>query len=180
MSSVALACRALLCVVFVASSVSKLRGGNSFPAFVRSVRRMGVVPARLARPVAVVVVTAEVTAAVLLVIPPRLSGLAGFAISAGLLAAFTGGIVHAIRHGSREPCRCFGRSETPLGPRHVIRNSFLIVVAVFGAVTTVLGGGGDVGQFVIAAVVGLIIGGMTVVLDDLIYLFQPSSTSHPM
>ena len=175
MSSVALACRALLVVVFVVSAVSKLRGRDAFPAFVRSVRRMKVVPPKLVRPVAVVVVTAEVAAAVLLAVPLRPTGMAGFVITAGLLLSFTAGIGYAIRHGSNEPCRCFGRSEVPLGPRHVIRNSFLIVVSLVGAGAILFGGDVGTGQLVIAAGAGLIVGGLVVVLDDLIYLFQPST-----
>jgi hypothetical protein len=49
------------------------------------------------------------------------------------LLVFTVFIVRRILDGTRPPCACFGRASTrPLGPRHIARNSVLLVIAVLG------------------------------------------------
>ncbi|GAA1684739.1 hypothetical protein GCM10009765_37600 [Fodinicola feengrottensis] len=170
---VALACRLLIGVVFVASAATKLVGTSAFGDFVASVRQMRVLPRAWSRPVALAVVIAEVLTVVLVAIPLAASAMAGFGLGAALLAAFAVGIVISVRKGERTPCRCFGKSTTPLGPLHVVRNVFLICVALLGAAGALSTGSLDLGAAAVAAVAGLVVGGLVIVLDDIVDLFRP-------
>ena len=55
-------------------------------------------------------------------------------VLAGLLMAFTGWILVAIRKDDVPTCACFGSmSKKPIGWRHVARNSVLIALAAIAA-----------------------------------------------
>jgi uncharacterized membrane protein YphA (DoxX/SURF4 family) len=151
-------CQFLIGVVFVAAVLGKVTG---YPAFVDSVADMGFKPAA---PIAALVLLGEVAVVALLVGVP----VAGFALAALLLLAFAVGIVLSLRRGNSRPCRCFGRSTTALGRQHVWRNVFLIAVALLGALTGPAPAGPAVA--VLAAVTGLVVGGLIVLLDDLRFL----------
>ncbi|MEU6407360.1 MauE/DoxX family redox-associated membrane protein [Microbispora sp. NPDC046933] len=122
-------CRLLTGIVFLMSAVSKLRGRAAYEEFTVATRALARLPAR---PVAALVVAAEVAVAPLLAWGPTV--LAGFCIALGLLVAFTVAIVVALRRGRRVPCRCFGASAVPVGPGHLARNAVLVVAAGAGAV----------------------------------------------
>lgn len=179
MEYVAIVCRLLIGVVFAASAATKLIGPSAFNAFVTSVRQMRVVPGNAARPVAYVVVAAEALIVALVAIPLASTAVAGFAIAAGLLAAFAVGITISVRRGERTPCRCFGKSTTPLGPIHVVRNIFLICVTFLGIVGALAAGGVDLGGAAVAAVAGAVAGALVVALDDIVDLFRPTNTRQP-
>lgn len=179
MQYVAIACRLLIAAVFIASAATKLAGPSAFGAFTQSVRTMRVLPTAWSRPVAYVVVVAEVFAAVLVLVPLTFPAVVGFAIAAGLLAAFAVGITISVRRGERTPCRCFGTSTTPLGPLHVFRNIFLICGCVLGAAAILLAGPFDWGGAAVAAVAGLVLGALVVVLDDIAALFRSPASSQP-
>lgn len=174
MEYLALACRALLVVVFLVSALTKLTSPVRYRSFVRATRRMRVVPRALVKQTAVLVVAAEAAIAVLLAIPTTITALAGFAIAFGLLAGFTLGIVVAVRDGDTEPCACFGKSTTPMGPQHVGRNAFLLLAAAAGFAGALIGGPLDLGIAAIAAVGGLVLGALVTVFDDLYELFRPT------
>jgi hypothetical protein len=167
---VVLTCRGVLALVFVISSVSKLRG-TAFRAFVSSLRRLPVVPDRWARLVAVVVVATEV--AIPLLLAMQAMALAGFALAASLLTAFAVGIAVSVRKGAPVSCRCFGPSDTPLGARHVVRNTILIAVAVTGSLAMVAGGPPDLhpALTVIALTAAACVAALIVRFDDLVELF---------
>ncbi|WP_185949504.1 MauE/DoxX family redox-associated membrane protein [Microbispora sp. KK1-11] len=122
-------CRLLTGIVFLTSAMSKLRGRAAYEEFTVATRALTRLPAR---PVAVLVVAAEVAVAPLLAWPPTM--LAGFCVALGLLVAFTVAIVVALGRGRRVPCRCFGASAVPVGPGHLARNAVLIVAAAAGAI----------------------------------------------
>jgi uncharacterized membrane protein YphA (DoxX/SURF4 family) len=157
----------LIGLVFVAAVLGK---ATDYPAFVASV---GDLRLRPAAPLAALVLAGEIGVVALLAIRPA----AGFGLAALLLAAFAVAITGALRRGDTKPCRCFGRSTTPLGRHHVWRNAFLIAVAALGALATAvpadLATAGPAGPAVavLAAVAGLIAGGLIVMLDDLRFLF---------
>jgi hypothetical protein len=55
-------------------------------------------------------------------------------VSFGLLAAFTVVLVNAIVSGRRVPCRCFGgTSDTPVSWRDVVRNVWLLLLAIIAS-----------------------------------------------
>ena len=174
MEYLALACRALLGVVFLVSALTKLTSPVRYRSFVRATRRMRVVPRALVKQTAVLVVAAEASIVVLLAIPTTVTALAGFVVAFGLLSGFTVGIVVAVRDGDTEPCACFGRSTTPMGPQHVWRNGFLLLIAAAGFAGALVGGSPELGVAVIAGVGGLVFGGLVTVFDDLYELFRPT------
>ncbi|MFI9203056.1 MauE/DoxX family redox-associated membrane protein [Streptomyces sp. NPDC053048] len=174
MAYLALGIRCLIGAVFLASSVGKTAGRGTFDRFVSSVEGMRIVPSRSARSVARWVVTAEAAVCAALVTPLPAVAIAGFALAAALLAAFTAGIALTMRRGVRTACRCFGTSASTLGPRHVVRNLALAAMAVTGAFAVAAGGTTAPGGAVLAALTGLLLGGLVAVLDDILDLFRTS------
>ncbi|GIH45143.1 Methylamine utilisation protein MauE [Microbispora rosea] len=128
-------CRLLTGIVFLMSAVSKLRGRAAYEEFTAATRALVRLPSR---PVAALVVAAEIAVAPLLAWRPTV--LAGFCVALGLLVAFTAAIVVALRRGRRVSCRCFGASAVPVGAGHLARNAVLIVAAAAGAVQAGAGG----------------------------------------
>ncbi|MEV0650406.1 MauE/DoxX family redox-associated membrane protein [Phytomonospora sp. NPDC050363] len=174
MEYLALACRALIGAVFLVSAATKLTSPVRYRSFQRATRRMRVVPRALVKQTAVLVVVAEVAIVVLMAIPLTVSALAGFVVALGLLGGFTVGIVVAVRDGDTEPCSCFGKSTTPMGPQHVGRNAFLLLVAAAGLVGAAVGGPLEFGLAAVAVVGGLVFGGLVTMFDDLYELFRPT------
>lgn len=170
----AIGIRCLIGIVFLVSAVSKTAGRKAFPSFVVSLRDMRLLPPRTVTVTAGCVVFAEFASCTLLLMPHRLLPAAGLGLAALLLTVFTAVIAVTVRRGGRTPCRCFGASATPLGPRHLVRNTALAALAVIGALWTVgPGNPPTVSRSVVPAVLGLLLGGMVTVLDDLIALFRP-------
>ena len=174
MQYLAFASRFLIGIVFIVSAITKLRSKASFASFVRATRRMRVVPRPLVKQTAILVVASEVAIVVLLAIPTAVTALAGFVVAFGLLAGFTVGIVVAVRDGQTEPCACFGKSTTPIGPQHAARNAFLLLAVVGGAAGTIAGGAIDLGLGAVAALGGLVFGALVTTFDDLYELFRPT------
>ncbi|RJL24851.1 methylamine utilization protein MauE [Bailinhaonella thermotolerans] len=167
------AIRCLLGVVFLVSSVSKVRNRASFEAFVASTRRLQPWGAALSRQVAVLVVAAEAAICALLAVGGRPAVTAGLVLAAGLLLAFTGGIALALHRKVDTSCRCFGRSETPLGPQHIVRNLLLTAFAAVGVAAAGATGPVEAGGAVVAVCAGLVVGGLVTVMDDIVQLFRP-------
>ncbi|GAA2068512.1 hypothetical protein GCM10009801_16810 [Streptomyces albiaxialis] len=178
----ALGLRCLIGLVFLVSSLSKVAGRGRFRAFAAAVEAMGL-PRHRVVPVAGIVVLAEFAVWLLLVLSPA----AGFPLAAALLGVFAAGILVVLRRGTPVPCRCFGASAPLLGRRHVVRNAVLAVGAVAGAVAVSLSGGGwggaggltDGAVVAVAAVSGLCVAGVVVILDDLLELFRPLRPTQP-
>jgi hypothetical protein len=64
----------------------------------------------------------------------------------------------AVSRKSGAVCRCFGRARTTLSRRHVVRNAFLLAVAVSGLVAlSVVDGAGDPAAVWLATVVGAVL-----------------------
>jgi uncharacterized membrane protein len=162
------ACAALIAVVFAASSVSKFR---DFRGFARSVPVLVPMPASAVPPVSVAVVAAEAGAAVLVVVPATAT--AGFVLASLLLLAFAAAIGTALRRGRPATCRCFGAADTPVGPRHLARNTLLLCFAVLGALAP------EHLPSVAGAAVAVAAGGAVAVLviamDDIAVVFARSS-----
>ncbi|MET8159661.1 MauE/DoxX family redox-associated membrane protein [Sphaerisporangium sp. NPDC005289] len=164
MEYVRIGCACLVALVFAMSAVSKLR---DLEGFRRSLPAL--VPARreLLRPLAMAVVVLEALVPIMIAVPPATSY--GLALACALLVAFTVAIARALGRGQTAPCRCFGASAAPLGPRHLVRNGLLITAAVLGGLSP--GGAPVLAGAVIAGAAGLIAALLIASLDDIADLF---------
>jgi hypothetical protein len=169
-------CGLTIAAVFAASVGSKLFGGGALDGFAGSVRALLPVAASAARPVAGVVLAIEAAIVPLCLLAPAV----GLACAAGLLTAFAVAIGRALRRGVREPCRCFGRADTPLGRRHLVRAAGLAAVAVAGCVPAWIGGerfprglfdGAQPAGVAVAALAATGLAAMAIVFDDVVQLF---------
>ncbi|GAA2454815.1 MauE/DoxX family redox-associated membrane protein [Streptomyces macrosporus] len=179
MHALAIGVRCLIGVVFLVSSVGKVLGRRRFGDFVAAIRRVPAVPTQRATAVAAVVVAAEFAVWILLVIPTPLTAAVGCALAAVLLAVFVIGIASALGHSVAVPCRCFGASTAVLGLPHLIRNAILALLAAAGAVSALWAASASTGtapgvETVVAALAGALLGGLVVVLDDVLELFLPA------
>ncbi|MFG1701366.1 MauE/DoxX family redox-associated membrane protein [Nonomuraea sp. NPDC049309] len=170
MEYVALTARCTLGIVFLVAVVGKVRGRAAFEAFRRSVPALvplprGRVPAVL--PAAVV----AVESATVVLLATRSTAPAGLVLAGAALLAFSLGIGHALRSGTRATCNCFGASAAPIGRRHLVRNLALTAVAVAGVATSY----GDARPHAAGAVLAIAAGGLLALLavftDDLADLF---------
>lgn len=125
-----------LAMVFVAAAVGKLRDRSSRTEITALAKGAGV-PARLTRRAGAVLVTAELGAAILLVLPPV--SVWGAAAAAMLMAVLTYGAWRASRQPDPLACRCFGGTAVTIGRRHVVRNAALSVATATSGLIGVLG-----------------------------------------
>ncbi|MEU4211793.1 MauE/DoxX family redox-associated membrane protein [Streptomyces sp. NPDC026206] len=169
--------RALIGGMFLISAATKLAGSRSFGAFADSLAGMRLFSAVVVRPLAALVVAAECIVCVLLAVPSAPVAALGFVVAAGLLVAFAGAVAVVAGRGTHTSCRCFGTSSVPLGIRHVVRNMLLAAVAAAGAATTRATGQVSTAGLVLAALAGLLLGGLVAVLDDILGLFQSLDTT---
>jgi hypothetical protein len=171
MAYLAFGCHCLLVMVFACSAVAKL-GRDSFAAFRLATARL--VPAfrGMATPLAVAVVCAELAATVLLAVPATAP--VGLVLGLALLTAFTVAVAAALRRGETASCNCFGRSTTPLQPRHLVRNALLMTVAVSGLVADLAGqAGAEVTGMTLAGAAAVVLAVLVLNFDALADLFTP-------
>lgn len=118
--------RIVLAVTFLVSSIGKfldLKGSR------KAMRDFGL-PESLAAPAAIGLPIVELITAVLLI--PTSTAWWGAILSFLLLAAFIGGIAYNMSKGRAPDCHCFGQIHSePAGPRTLIRNGLLALVALF-------------------------------------------------
>ncbi|EXG82682.1 MauE/DoxX family redox-associated membrane protein [Cryptosporangium arvum] len=168
---------ATLWVVFAVSAVSKLRGRAAYAAFVASTGRL--LPSRFgaARPVALLVLAAELAVVGTLPVVP----VAGLGVGAVLLGAFGVAILAATRRGVTAPCRCFGASARPLGAAQAVRNGLLAVLAAGGAAAAVAVGdplaGAHPAGVAIALFGALVLAVLTISFDDVADLLTTGSVA---
>ncbi|MFE6223729.1 MauE/DoxX family redox-associated membrane protein [Streptomyces sp. NPDC057854] len=134
--SLLLAVRCLVAVVFAASALGKARAPGEFRATVRDMR---VVPRRLTGPVAAAVPVLEVALAAAVWVPALTTW--AFALSFGLIAAFTAALAAVLRRGIDASCSCFGASRTRVGPAHLVRNAVLLAATAAGLLAALAAGG---------------------------------------
>lgn len=125
----ALICRTLVGLVFAVSAFSKLRNGNAYREFSSW---LASVPVPLARNRLLPPVLAGAEAATVVLVAVPATAVAGLVLAVLTLAALTAGTAVAVRRGARVTCQCFGPSRTELASHHVLRNGFLLVLAVVG------------------------------------------------
>jgi methylamine utilization protein MauE len=196
LSTLLVAILAQLILVFGYSATTKVRSRAAQRAFAESLRPLRLIPEPLLRPVAAVVSSAEAAVAACLGwsalglaglglaglgrAGPELAGLAGLALATVLLAVLTGGIAVAVRGRTGARCACFGRTERPLGVRHLVRNGILLSAAVAGLLLLLFSGAppADPPGALLGAGLGAVSALLVTRLDDLVELFAPPSHTH--
>ncbi|MEU6754238.1 MauE/DoxX family redox-associated membrane protein [Spirillospora sp. NPDC046719] len=167
---VSFACRLTLVAVMTLAAVAKLRSPGAFAA---SLGDFGFVPARLRRPLAVLVPAAELLIALLLAVPATVT--AGFAAAALFCCGLTAVPVAVVARGKRVTCACFGAGSEPMGGWHIARNAVLLAAACLGAVVALSRGGGvpgDVPGIALAVFSAALLTTLTVFVDDIAALFR--------
>lgn len=125
----ALICRTVIGLVFAVSAFSKLRNGTAYREFASW---LASVPVPLARNRFLPPVLAGAEAAIVVLVAVPATAVAGLVLAVLTLAALTAGTAVAVRRGARVTCQCFGPARTELSAHHVLRNGFLLVLAVAG------------------------------------------------
>jgi len=117
--------RFALAVIFLPSGLRKLRDPSGF---VTGVRNYGILPARLAVPVARSIAVAETVLGLVLLAGIALAVAA--AAAALLLVCFVAGISVNLRRGRDIDCSCYGLGATKnIGPAALGRNAALFLLA---------------------------------------------------
>lgn len=166
MTVIELTTRVMLAVVFAAAAISKCRSRKAMAEFTAGLDDFAWLPARFRIPTALVVVTTEL-AAVLLLFTARQ---AGAALVLGLLIGFT---VATVQAGRAAACQCFGSAATPGSgstAAFVTRNALLAVAAL--AAGLLHGGPATLPLWGAAAGVGLVAGALVIGWDELAYLLR--------
>jgi hypothetical protein len=126
-----MATQGVIAAVFVVACATKVYGRSAFRSFRDAVAGHLPVTDALLTPAAVAIVVLEAAVAVLVLVPGTVT--AGLLAAGGLLAGFTLARAHALRHGVRTSCRCFGSASA--GDRGALaRNGLLIGCVVTGLV----------------------------------------------
>ncbi|QKW38524.1 methylamine utilization protein MauE [Actinomadura sp. NAK00032] len=168
---VSLACRLALAAVMTLAAVAKLRAPGAFAA---SLEGLDFVPARLRRPLAVLVPAAELLIVLLLALPATVT--AGFLAAALFCCGLTAVPTLVVVRGQKVACACFGTSEVPMGGVHIVRNAALLAVACLGAAVALTRGGGVPGEppgIALAVVAAGLLTTLTVFVDDIAALLRP-------
>jgi hypothetical protein len=128
---VSIICRALVGLVFAASGASKFVTRERFREFVEWLGALPLPFTAARRPIAVVAAASEVGIVVLIAVPATAT--VGLVTAGAMLLGFAGMTLLLLKQGNRTPCRCFGRTDAPLGIRHLIRDLVLASAAFLSA-----------------------------------------------
>lgn len=164
-------CRVAIGLVFLFSSVGKLRNISQFQQTITNFRLL---PARMSYPTTLCFVSAEV-AVVLLVASGGSLLLPGFLLALILMLIFGGALISVLMRQIQTSCNCFGSSEKPVTQADIWRNAAFALCALGGSALTI----GRMGLEQLELLTWLLIGGMAIIfvltatfLDDIIQLFQ--------
>jgi hypothetical protein len=175
-------CASLIGTVFAVSTFSKLHSRRALTEFLYSTTTMLYAFPRaqrvnrtFARSVGFAVIAAELGTFILVVIPATVP--IGFGVAFVLLLGFSLAIAVTSRSGVSVSCRCFGASSSPVGGRHLLRNSLLLVATISGLVASVAGRQGPAtpAGVAIAAGTAVVAAVLLIRFDDLFELFRPST-----
>ncbi len=114
-----------LCAVFLYAGIEKWLDANTF---VEQIANYQLMP-ELAPYAAVLLPPIEITAALVLVLAPRLWRLAGATLMLGMLLVFTFGMARAWSLGINIECGCFGKGSPTIGPLSFLRNAGLMLAS---------------------------------------------------
>lgn len=166
--------RAAIAIVFALAVAGKLVGAGAFGEFVTSVRRLTSAPQPWIVPLARATVAGELATVLLVLLPVPAAGALGCLLALLLTLAFSSTIVATLSRGAAPPCRCFGRSTTPVGRRHLVRNGLLIVIAAAGLIGAIAGDSVSMPAALIAILAGGFLGALIAAFDDIAELVTPS------
>ncbi|MCO6007193.1 hypothetical protein NE236_19620 [Actinoallomurus purpureus] len=167
---VSFACRLTLAAVMTLAAVAKLRSPGVFAA---SLKGFDFIPARLRRPLAVLVPAAELLIALLLALPATVT--AGFLAAALFCCGLTAVPILVVARGKKVTCACFGAGEVPMSGWHIARNAVLLAAASLGSFMAISLGDGVPGQapgIALAVVSAGLLTTLTAFVDDIAALFQ--------
>lgn len=166
---VLVACITVLVVVFAWSSASKLTeaGFGALRSMLTQLRL-----SRVATPVGVTIVGAEISVVVLLLYPPTV--VIGATMATVVMAILAGGVASVLRRGLAVHCACFGRSTVILNPWHLARNIVLLMVSMAVLMATWTTASVNVGltDFAVAVVIGAVLALILVRIEDVAYLVR--------
>jgi hypothetical protein len=170
LAGIAVGCRALLAVLLGLALIGKVSSASAWRGFTDSLTELPLLPKRRHPELAVTVAAAEGVATVLLVLPG--TGLAGLALAAVVLTAFTIVPAVSLRRGVQLTCRCFGFREAKMGLSHVLRNGVALCAAIVGiAASQAVGPTPAWGPVSIG--LGVLVGIIFVGWDEIAYLLRP-------
>lgn len=169
MDYLALACRVLVGVTFLAAVLGKVRDLDAFRSFTVSLRALGWLPARLRRWVATITVGTELSIVALVAWSPTAP--AGLAVAAAAVGAFTAAMVDASRQGRPVRCRCLGGGEV-WGRAHVVRNVLLGGAALLGLLAQATAARPQPAGAIVAAGVAVVAALLLIHSHDLAYLLS--------
>jgi NADH:ubiquinone oxidoreductase subunit 2 (subunit N) len=172
MTYAVLTCRGLIGLVFAVSTIAKIRGPGAYREFSSWLAALPVPLART-RALPAVLVGGEAAIVVLVAVPD--TAVAGLILAASYLAVIAAGTVTITRLDSGVACWCFGPSRSPVGARHLVRDSILLLVAVTGAVIDAQWSGRNIAnpaEIVLSLLAALTGATFFVFTDDLIAIFE--------
>jgi hypothetical protein len=172
LADVAVGCRVLLAVVLVLAFTGKITSRSAWRGFTDSLAALPWLPKRRHPVLAIAILVAEGTGAVLLVLPG--TSLAGLALATALLTGFTVVPAISLRRGVELTCRCFGLREAKIGLSHILKNGVALCAAVAGLVASQASGPGTTWS-PISIGIGVLAGLVFVGWDEIAYLLQPPS-----
>ncbi|MFC6881933.1 MULTISPECIES: MauE/DoxX family redox-associated membrane protein [Actinomadura] len=126
------AAQAALVVVFGFAFLTKMRDSGAFRMFRATVGRLLMRSGTVSTVAAAAFTGLEAMTAVFIVFPWTTRF--GFACAALLLVSFMAVVVRAVRGGVFGECRCFGGRGAVLGYPLLVRNGFLLAIALCGVV----------------------------------------------
>jgi hypothetical protein len=174
MISLSILCRALVGLVFAASGAGKLATRERFKDFVAWLGALPLPLVAARRPIASLAAGVEVGIVVLVAVPATAT--VGLVLAAAVLSGFAGVTLLLLQRGSRPPCQCFGRSDAPLGIRHVVRDLLLVAAAVVGALTAE-GASPAVGAVIVSLFAAALASVVMIRWEDLTYIIVGPSLS---
>jgi hypothetical protein len=136
---------------------SGLKKGMALAVFSEQLADYRLVPYRITRVAAVALISAELSAALLLLIPSTRQE--GAMLAATLLATFVLAMVISLARGRRIACGCFGASSDLdiVGAASVVRAVLLFVLAGVASVPTASSPVGPVTTVMLAAIFGAVV-----------------------
>ncbi|TDB95825.1 MauE/DoxX family redox-associated membrane protein [Actinomadura sp. 7K534] len=169
---VSIGCGVLLSSILAASVLGKVR---NLPSLMNSLIALGFARGRVSSCLAGMALVAEAGTLGIFIVSPvagREAAFLAFALSTGLLTAFTLTIIIALKRGLIVRCACFGKGGEVFSRRHVARNMALVLAALAGGGATACMGEVDWRLVPGPVLTGIVGATFLIFIDDLVDLFS--------